>query len=91
MYILSRNFDRDCIDRDCIDRDCIFSRSPFRVNVKGSSRLCKAGMLHRFRTLINPAGLNDLGNLQTYEDTKNACKQYQNVKRVSTVCFQILI
>jgi hypothetical protein len=55
-----------------------FNRSPFRTGPKGSSRLCKAGFLHRFKQLA-AVKRYPLPSSQ-YQALKQAAKEYQLAK-----------
>lgn len=47
-------------------------RSPFRSGPASASRLCKAGMLHRFRRVAKEANRLDLLSISSYREAKVA-------------------
>ncbi|NWH74901.1 ADAD1 protein, partial [Piaya cayana] len=56
--------------------------SPFKSGVYMASRLCKAAMFSRFRSLAKKAARKDLFQVATYREAKIQAELYQEVKNV---------
>ncbi|KAM4586438.1 adenosine deaminase domain-containing protein 1 [Fundulus diaphanus] len=56
--------------------------SPFKSGPALASRLCKAGMLHRFRLVAKEAQRQDLITTSCYRELKMMAKPYQEAKSV---------
>uniref|UniRef100_U3IGD7 Adenosine deaminase domain-containing protein 1 n=1 Tax=Anas platyrhynchos platyrhynchos TaxID=8840 RepID=U3IGD7_ANAPP len=57
-------------------------RSPFKSGTYMASRLCKAAMLSRFKSLAKEAERNDLLQIATYHKAKIQSKSYQEAKKL---------